>query len=477
MKLKKDIFTNISPLDARYYKSNARLLDTLACYLSESAVVKYEARVEAALITVMERYGLVKEGAGDEIKKSCLHITTDEVYAEEDRTRHNIRALVNVLQRRVSNELAPFIHLGATSEDITATAQVLRIKDAFFKIIIPECLDFIDVVLDIVKREASTPQIGRTHGQHAIPTTVGYVFAGYADRFGGRLHRIIDAANELRGKVSGAVGAYNAFSLLVDDPRKFEEDVLSELGLRPADFSSQVVEPEYLLDLIHGVVSAFGVLAQIADDMRNLQRTEIGEMAERFEEGQVGSSTMPHKRNPWNFEHVKSMWKEFTPRILTRYYDQISEHQRDLTNSASGRFVVEIITAFTLSVDRLRRQFKKLAIDYEGLKKNLEATNGLFLAEPLYILLAGEGVRNAHEMVKEITLKARNEKRSIFEVAGEDRKVKEVINRESWKKLEKDPSCYTGIAAQRAKAILAIWRSEASKMRAECNAYKGVVDV
>jgi adenylosuccinate lyase len=475
--MEKDIFKNISPLDARYYKSNPKLLDTLACYLSESSVIKYEARVEAAIISIMEQYGLVKKGASNEMNDAYRRITPEEVYAEEERTKHNIRALVNVLQKYVSDELAPFIHLGATSEDITATAQVLRIRDAFFKIIIPKCVDFIDLILDIVKREASTPQIGRTHGQHAVPITVGYIFAGYADRFGGRLKKIFETVHELRGKLSGAVGAYNAFSILLDDPRKFEEDMLSILGLRPANFSSQIVEPEYLLDLIHSVVSAFGVLAQIADDMRNLQRTEIGEMAERFEKGQVGSSTMPHKRNPWNFEHVKSLWKEFTPRILTRYYDQISEHQRDLTNSASGRFVVEIIAAFTLAVDRLLGQLKKLVIDYEGLKKNINATDGMFLAEPLYILLAGGGVKKAHEVVKEITLKAQRENKSIFEVARENETIREVINKDSWKKLEKDPSAYTGISAKRAKAILSIWSSWTVKIRKECNEYKGAVDV
>ena len=475
--MEKDIFTNISPLDARYYKSNPKLLDALACYLSESAVIRYEARVEAAIITVMEKYGLVKKGAGKEIHDAYMHITPEEVYAEEERTRHNIRALVNVLQKHVSNELAPFIHLGATSEDITATAQVLRIRDAFFKIIIPKCIDFIDTVLDIVKREASTPQIGRTHGQHAVPVTVGYIFAGYADRFGGRLKKMIESVHELRGKLSGAVGAYNAFSILLDDPRKFEEDMLSELGLRPANFSSQIVEPEFLLDLIHNVVSAFGILAQISDDMRNLQRTEIGEMAEKFEKGQVGSSTMPHKRNPWNFEHVKSMWKEFTPRILTRYYDQISEHQRDLTNSASGRFVVEILTAFTLAVNRLLGQLQKLVIDYEGLKKNLKATDGMFLAEPLYILLAGGGVKKAHEIVKEITLKAQRENKTIFDVARETESIREVLNKESWNKLEKDPSVYTGISAKRAKIILTLWSSWSTKIRKECHDYKGVVDV
>ena len=472
--MKRDIFLNISPLDTRYYKSNKKLLDELSKYFSEKSVIRYEAFVEAAIITVMERYGLAPSGATEQIKKACQSITTEEVYEEEEKTKHNIRALVRVLQKHVSEEIAPFIHLSATSEDITGTAGTLRMRDAFYRVVIPKALELLEVLLDIVQREASTVQIGRTHGQHAIPITVGYLFAGFVDRFGGRVLTIVEAVNNLKGKLSGAVGAYNASALLFDDPRKFEEDVLAELYLKPALFSSQIIEPEYLLDLIHGVVSAFGVLAQIADDMRNLQRSEIGELGERFEKGQVGSSTMPHKRNPWNFEHVKSLWKEFTPRILTRYYDQISEHQRDLTNSASSRFVVEIITAFTLAMDRLVIQFKTLVVDHDRLKQNLELSGDMFLAEPLYILLASKGKKNAHELVKQITLRAQKEKRSIFDIIRENSDFDEIVNLEVWKDLEENPSSYTGKSKERALAVSYIWRSKMNELKKECEQYQGI---
>jgi adenylosuccinate lyase len=474
--VERDIFSNISPLDARYYKSSQKLLDTLSRYLSENALIRYEARVEAAIIMMMEKKGLVAAGATSQIMEAYRRVTPQEVYDEEERTKHNIRALVNVMQRYVSPEVAPFIHLGATSEDITATAQAIRLRDVFFIVVIPTCLDFMDSILGFAEKEADTAQIGRTHGQHAVPITVGYLFSGYADRFGGRLQKIVEAADNLRGKLSGAVGAYNAASLLFEDPRKFEEAVLAELGLSPANFSSQIVEPEYLLDLVHAVVSAFGVLAQISDDLRNLQRTEIGEMNEKFELGQVGSSTMPHKRNPWNFEHVKSMWKEFVPRMITRYHDQISEHQRDLTNSASGRFIPEIVAGFVLSSDRLLSQFKKLIIDYDGIKRNLEATGGMFLAEPLYVLLASKGVKEAHEEVRKITLRAQEEKRSIFELARSHQALKDIVDTEVWKKLENNPSSYTGFAAERTLAICSLWREWVSDMKTRCKSYREATD-
>jgi len=451
-------------------------MDRLATYLSESSAIRYEARVEAALITVMEKYGIVPKGSETEMENALSSIEPDEVYREEEITKHNIRALVNVLQRHVSPRLAPFIHLTATSEDITSTAQSLRIRDAFFKVVLPESIALMEVILDIGKREAGTVQIGRTHGQHAVPITVGYLFAGYADRLGGRIVKMIESVKELRGKISGAVGAYNASLLIFEDPRRFEADVLALLGLRPGDFSSQIVEPEYMLDVIHAVVSAFGVLAQISDDMRHLQRTEIGEMGERFEKGQVGSSTMPHKRNPWNFEHVKSLWKEFVPRMITRYMDQISEHQRDLTNSASGRFIVEILTGYTLAVNRLTSQLKKLVIDRENIQKNLSLTGGMFLAEPLYILLASKGVKDAHEVVKQITLRAEKEKKSFFEIIHDDPSFSSIAENEVWQALERNPAHYSGIAEERAYEISRMWGEKLKEIKKECSNYREITN-
>jgi adenylosuccinate lyase len=348
----------------------------------------------------------------------------------------------------------------------------MRVKDAFYKVVLPTCNELLCVLIEAARREAGTVQIGRTHGQHAVPVTVGYVFAGYCDRFGGRLMKITEALRELKGKLSGAVGAYNASSLIVKDPVRFERDVLEELGLKPANFSSQILEPEYLLDLVHAVVSAFGTLAQIADDMRHLQRTEIGEMGEKFEKGQVGSSTMPHKRNPWNFEHVKSLWKEFVPRIITRYYDQVSEHQRDLTNSASGRFVVEIVTAFTLAVDRLCRQLKKLVIDEGNLRKNIALTGGMFLAEPLYILLASRGHHDAHGIVKEATLRAEKEDRSVFEVIEGDGALGDVAKLDAWKSLKENPGSYTGCSEQRAVEIASLWQEKQKEIEGMCRDHR-----
>ncbi|MFC1704952.1 lyase family protein [Nanoarchaeota archaeon] len=249
------------------------------------------------------------------------------------------------------------------------------------------------IVLDksIIARsgnESVTIQIGRTHGQHAEPITFGFAIAQYVSRVGASIMRIKKAADNIRGKIAGAVGAYNASALFIKDPIKFEKEVLGELGIKASPMSTQVVEGEYMADFVHAMVAAFGVIANLADDMRHLQRSELSEVAEAFGKKQVGSSTMPHKRNPINFENVKSMWKAFMPRMSTVYMDQICEHQRDLTNSASSRFVPEILAGLYTSVVRLNRVMGNLVVDRASLQRNFDMNKDMISAEPAYILLA-----------------------------------------------------------------------------------------
>ncbi len=263
------------------------------------------------------------------------------------------------------------MHLGATSVDILDTAASLRYRDVTRAVLLPLLADLEEALVRLARAEADTPQVGRTHGQHAVPITFGFAVAGYVSRLGKCILRIRDRAGDLRGKLSGAVGAYNAASLLVDDPEALEREFLAGLGLAPSDSATQLVEPEHLLGLLLEINTAFGVIANLADDLRHLQRSEIAEVREEFAEGQVGSSTMPQKRNPWNAEHVKSLWKAFAPRVVTFFLDQVSEHQRDLTNSASGRFVADYLAGFAGAVARTVSVVGSLAVDRAAMAANL----------------------------------------------------------------------------------------------------------
>ncbi|MCK5197905.1 MAG: adenylosuccinate lyase, partial [Spirochaetales bacterium] len=199
-------------------------------------------------------------------------------------------------------------------------------------------------------------------------------------------------------------GAYNATSLLVKDPIDLERKFLLLLNLKPSEYSTQMVEPEYLLRLLLEMNIAFGVIANLADDLRHLQRTEIDELRELFTNTQVGSSTMPQKRNPWNSEHVKSLWKAFFPRVMTFYMDQISEHQRDMSNSASSRFVADYISGFTAAIARMNKIVTTIRVDRKRLIANITLKGDLVLAEAAYVLLSLSGDTNAHEKIRKITL-------------------------------------------------------------------------
>jgi len=451
-----NVFDSVSPLDFRY--GNEKFSD----YLSENARIKYQAMVEAALAKALAKKKICSIKVAKEIAKAAAKVTAEEVYAEEKITKHDVRALVNCIRRKVGKEAKPFVHFGATSYDIVDTASALRYKEATEKLVLPALKEFEKTLIKLALKHKKTVQIGRTHGQHAEPITFGFAIASYVSRLGGRIKEIERAKNNLCGKFSGAVGAYNASSLLIKNPIEFEKIVLAELGLKPSVSSTQIVEPEPLVDLLHAIVSAFGVLANFADDMRHLQRSEINEIAEAFGKKQVGSSTMPHKRNPINFENVKSFYKEFMPRIFTAYLDQISEHQRDLTNSASQRFIPEIFVGLLAAVERLNKICKKLVVDKEAMQENLFLQGQLIAAEPLYILLAFHGHENAHEHVKQLTLKAQKQKRDLFDVIATEKKLWPYLDKFSKKERElvMNPEKYIGKAVEKTEKICAHWKKE-----------------
>ena len=417
----RSIFECLSPLDHRYYLANRRLFDDLSSTLSEEASIRYCIKVEIALIkshvklSLGDRPDLLKQ-----LDAAEAAVAPDEVYAEEEKTQHNIRALVNVLKRKVPSETAPFVHLGTTSVDILDTAQAMRMRDAVRNTILPLLLGLEEKLIDLCERHAEVPQVGRTHGQHAVPITFGFATAEYASRLGKSILRIDELSCDLRGKIAGAVGSYNSTALLTPDPEAFEAEILAELGLKPSETSTQMVEPEYLLRLLLEINVAFGILANLADDLRHLQRSEINEVRELFTSDQVGSSTMPQKRNPWNSEHVKSLWKAFSPRVMTFFMDQISEHQRDLSNSASMRFIADYLAGFAAAAARMEKVLVSLRVNADRMIANIRSSGDLVLAEAAYILLAAAGESEGHEIIKQLTLRCEKEGVSLVQAITED---------------------------------------------------------
>lgn len=448
------IFKGKSPLDYRYSEPE------MDKYLSEEGFTQYKLNVEMALIQ-----SLVENGLCDietEVQKACDDITTEEVYAEEDRIHHDIRALVNCIQKRVSDEAKPYVHMTATSFDISDTANAARYKDAVEMQLLPKLIELEEALIALTRREAETVQIGRTHGQHAVPITFGFAMGLYVERLGGCIEKIRSAADEMVGKFSGAVGAYNASDLFFDDPEGFEEQILEKMGLRPAGHSTQIVPPESRTRLFSEICIMTSVLANLADDMRNLQRTEIAEVGEAFAKEQVGSSTMPQKRNPINFENVKSLWKIMEGHRVTLALDQISEHQRDLTNSASGRIYVEIIGYSYSLVKRMIRTMGKLVVDKESMERNLAIQGEKILSEPLYIILASMGHPDAHEKVRSLNQLSVEQGIPLKALIQGDSELSEYLGRmiDEQRAVLSDPYKYVGIAAKKARSTADRWEAK-----------------
>ena len=454
-------YARFSPTDFRY------AVKELIPYLSEEAYVKYKARVEGALALQLSRAGLCDKAIAAEISKACEEVSASEVYAEEARIKHDIRALANVIRRKVSKRAKPFVHLTATSYDIVDTANALRFKDAIQKVVVPDLTRLEFALIEMSTIYADTVQVGRTHGQHAEPITFGFFLACYVSRLGGRILKIKEAANNLSGKFAGAVGVYGPLSLLVPRPEAFEAQLLESLGLPASEISTQIVQSEAMTDLMHSIVSTFGVLANFARDIRHLQRSEIDEVSEDFGKSQVGSSTMPQKRNPISFENLESMWKKFMPQMVTVYMDQISEHQRDLTNSSSQRYLPELIVAFDYSVRRLTRTIwddsanrPNLGVDQQHMKRNLELSADQMAAEPLYVLLAIAGHPDAHEYVREAVQRTIETGASFRDFVKSDPKLKEYLKVVDKRKLKlvENPALYTGLAASKSKSVARKWK-------------------
>lgn len=453
-------YGSIDPLDSRYFDIEA------SRFLSEASQIAYQAFAEAALAHTLADFNICSRKIAREIEAATKKVTPEQIYQEEKTTHHNIKALVNSIKHFLSDEAKPYVHFGATSYDIISSASALQYKNAVNQLIIPRLKSLLGTFFELSEKYAETPQIGRTHGQHAIPITFGFAMAEYVNRIGENITKIEQAAGELTGKFSGAVGAYNSLSVFVGDPIKFERTFLGYLEIEPALHSTQITPPEQIIRLIDELVISAGIMANLANDMRHLQRSEIAEVRERFEKGQTGSSTMAHKRNPLNFENVVSMSKQVASQMLNAHLNIGSEHQRDLTDSASSRFYPLVFASVASMARRLRKIMAKIEVDEENMRKNLYLTKGAIAAEPFYLLLEKHGHTSAHEKSKELAHAAIERNKTLQDVIQSDSEAAAYWERFSpkEKKIIIEPEInYSGLAAKKARTIIKKWQKIAPK--------------
>ncbi|MHB8903743.1 MAG: lyase family protein [Patescibacteria group bacterium] len=432
--------------------------------------------VEMAALKTLYEFGIMPKEDFEKINSAAQNaldeILTSEVDEVERKvTKHDIRALVQIIQKIVGPEVGRWVHVPLTSYDVIDTGRSLQFVRAF-KAMEPSIrkviFDFNTKIFDF----ADTVQIGRTHGQHALPITVGFWLATINQRIFFNYSEMRRYAAGLVGKISGAVGAYNAqrgLGIFGPEGKSFEGEVLKKLGLRPAPISTQILPPEPLGYFLFSCVAMSASLGQFGRDCRQLMRSEIGEVAEAFSADQVGSSTMAHKRNPINFENLEGTWLKNKNEFGKVLDTLISEHQRDLVGSCISRDFPTILINLQQQLNTLLRPNKSggtflsnITIDVENCRKNLEKSQNFILAEPLYIALQMAGYPgDAHKLVNHCLMPiAKSQDINLFEAllvaAKVEPGVAETIEKipEEVKVLLQNPDKYTGFATDMALDII-----------------------
>ncbi len=429
----------LCPIDFRYGREPMKELFT------EEAKLERLLAVEAALARAHARVGNIPKRDAQSIttKATTAHVKLARVQEIEERINHDVMAVVLALSEAVG-DAGRWVHLGATSNDITDTATALQIREAL-AIVEDDLRDLRATLLSLAKKHRSTVMLGRTHGQAAVPMTLGLKMAVYALEIHRHLERLQGVSERAAvGKISGAVGTGAA---LGPKALEIEEITMGELGLRGEEASSQIVGRDRYVELVAYLANAATSCEKFATEVRNLQRTEVGEVAEAFDaEHQVGSSTMPQKENPIVSENVTSLARVVRGFLIPTYENVPLWHERDLTNSASERFILPHV--FVLVDDILAKTtevFGSLRVRPDRMMANLEATRGQVMAEAVIMALAerGMGRQEAHELVRRVALKARQEDIHLEKALAASPQVAKLLKPTDLKRVM-DPRNYLG---------------------------------
>jgi adenylosuccinate lyase len=411
--------------------------------------------VEAALAWARAQVGDIPREAAEEIGQhaSTKFVPIDRVREVDKVIEHETMALVEVLSG-VSGKSGAYVHLGATSSDILDTGAALQMKEALT--IISTKLDILEkALITLSERYRDALMIGRTHAQHALPMTAGLKFAiwmreisRYIERLGQCKPRI------LVGKMSGAIGTMAGFG---KNARQVQELVMKRLGLGVPEVTTQIVQRDRYAELICLFAMIASSLDKFATEIRNLQRPEIDELAEPFRVGkQVGSSTMPQKKNPWRSENISSLAKmerSLVPPILESI---ITWHERDLSQSASERFVIpEAFILMDHMLNSMTRILSDLHVNADRMLQNLMKFKDPMMSESVMITLVRKGLprQEAHKLLQQIVFETQDKKLSFQETLVSNPTVSKYLTKEEVK-AALDPKSYVGMSTELVDAAI-----------------------
>lgn len=410
----------ISPFEERYATKMNIIFD------DETKLKKWIA-VEVALAKAHAELGSIPRDAAKKIEDAGKKVKLERVQEIEAEIHHDLMAMVKALTEQ-AGDAGKYVHLGSTSYDIEDSATAMIFRDAI-ELMETDLKNFAKLLRDMALKHKKTVCIGRTHGQHATPTTYGMKFALYYQECMRNLERLGELKKRiLVGKMSGAVGTMATFG-----SRGFEiqEKVMQKLELTPAKITTQVIQRDRHAEVISSIALVASMLDKIAKEIRNLQRSELAEIGEAFGKKQVGSSTMPHKRNPHKSERVCSLARVVRANVAVAMENIALEHERDLTNSANERVIFPqtfVCTHYMLL--EMGKILQGLQFFPDNIKRNLELTGGAIMAERLMIALTDKGVgrQEAHELVRKLAVVAFENGKHLKDVAS--KQLKELSKKE-----------------------------------------------
>lgn len=385
---------------------------------SEEHKLRTWLRVELAIVDALAAEGRVPKAAAARIRKRA-RFDAARVARIEKITRHDVLAFVEAVGESLGQD-SRYFHMGVTSSDILDTALALVLDDAA-RLVLDELEAVKSAVARLARDHRGTLIVGRTHGMHAEPTTLGLKFAVWHNDLARAMARIRRSAADVRvGKVSGAVGNYSHLS-----PRT-EDVALRSLGLSAERPATQIVQRDRHADFVLSLALAAATMERIGLEIRSLQRTEVAEMAEPFARGQKGSSSMPHKRNPIILERICGLARLVRGHAVAALENVALWHERDISHSSVERVILPDATIAVHYMARcLRSVLEGIQIDKARMRSNLDLTKGRIYSQRLMLGLMDSGWtrKRAYEKVQKLSAEAESLDMDLAGMAQQDRAI------------------------------------------------------
>jgi len=445
----------LSPLDGRY----ARTADPLRGHFSEQALIRNRLKVELAWLQALAAEPAIRElkPFSPKTKKAFLEIQNkfserdaEHIKNIEAETNHDVKAIEYWIKARLAKNAEvqrslEFVHFACTSEDINNLAYAMMLAESREKVMLPRLEELIHSLRNLAKKHAVLPMLSRTHGQPASPTTLGKEMGNFAQRLA-RAHARIARVAPL-GKLNGAVGNYNAHAIAYPgfDWERFSARVVRGLGLQFNAFTTQIEPHDWIAELLDAYAGANTILLDLDRDLWGY--ISLGYFRQKLKAGEVGSSTMPHKVNPIDFENSEGNLGVANA-LLRHLADKlpVSRWQRDLSDSTALRNLGPALGHTLLGYASCQRGLGKLEVDAARLAADLDA-NWEVLTEAIQQVMRRHGVPGAYEKLKALS---RGQRLTRQQIAAFVRKL--AIPEEAKKRLlALTPAKYTGLAAALAK--------------------------